>query len=152
MRLIAGKVMMDRHAPEGLCDTAESSYQDSKTLIEKWHGKGRNLYAITRFAPTSTPEQLAKAGQLKAEYPEVYVHTHLSENKNEVAWVKDLFPEQKRLSGRLSPLWVDGAAFGLCPLRTFGRCRELHALWRLPFAQLQTYSWAFPLKKPGKKR
>ena len=96
MRLIAGKVMMDRHAPEDLCDTAESAYSDSKALIEKWHGKGRNLYAITpRFAPTSTPEQLAKAGQLKAEYPEVYVHTHLSENKNEIAWVKELFPEQQ---------------------------------------------------------
>ncbi len=95
MRLIAGKVMMDRHAPEALTDTAQSAYDDSKALIEKWHGKGRNLYAITpRFAPTSTPEQLQKAGQLKAEYPDVYVHTHLSENKNEIAWVKELFPEQ----------------------------------------------------------
>ena len=96
MRLIAGKVMMDRHAPDALCDTADSAYKDSKALIEKWHGKGRNLYAITpRFAPTSTPEQLERAGQLKAEYPDVYVHTHLSENKNEIAWVKSLFPEQK---------------------------------------------------------
>ncbi|WP_419224937.1 guanine deaminase [Acinetobacter sp. A2] len=96
MRLIAGKVMMDRHAPEALCDTAESAYADSKTLIEKWHGKGRNLYAITpRFAPTSSPEQLARAGQLKAEYPDVYLHTHLSENPNEIAWVKQLFPEQQ---------------------------------------------------------
>ncbi|MEG0404731.1 MAG: guanine deaminase [Acinetobacter sp.] len=96
MRLIAGKVMMDRHAPEALCDTAESAYEDSKALIEKWHGQGRALYAITpRFAPTSTPEQLERAGQLKAEYPDVYVHTHLSENKDEIAWVKDLFPAQK---------------------------------------------------------
>ena len=96
MRLIAGKVMMDRHAPDDLCDTAETGYTESKALIEKWHAKGRNLYAITpRFAPTSTPEQLEKAGQLKAEYPDVYVHTHLSENKNEIAWVKELFPEQK---------------------------------------------------------
>lgn len=95
MRLIAGKVMMDRHAPEALCDTAESAYDDSKALIEKWHGQGRALYAITpRFAPTSTPEQLEKAGQLKAEFPDVYVHTHLSENKDEIAWVKDLFPAQ----------------------------------------------------------
>ncbi len=96
MRLIAGKVMMDRHAPEALCDSADSSYDDSKALIEKWHGQGRALYAITpRFAPTSTPEQLERAGQLKAEHPDVYVHTHLSENKDEIAWVKDLFPEQK---------------------------------------------------------
>ncbi len=95
MRLIAGKVMMDRHAPEALLDTVESAYSESKALIEKWHGKGRALYAITpRFAPTSTPEQLQKAGQLKAEFPDVYVHTHLSENKNEIAWVKELFPEQ----------------------------------------------------------
>lgn len=96
MRLIAGKVLMDRHAPEQLCDTPERAYQESKALIEKWHGKGRNLYAITpRFAPTSTPAQLEKAQQLKAEYPDVYLHTHLSENKNEIAWVKSLFPEQK---------------------------------------------------------
>ncbi|HRM15162.1 MAG TPA: guanine deaminase [Acinetobacter parvus] len=96
MRLIAGKVMMDRHAPEALCDSADSSYDDSKALIEKWHGQGRALYAITpRFAPTSTPEQLERAGQLKAEHPDVYVHTHLSENKDEIAWVKDLFPVQK---------------------------------------------------------
>lgn len=95
MRLIAGKVMMDRHAPEALCDSADSSYDDSKALIEKWHGQGRALYAITpRFAPTSTPKQLERAGQLKAEYPDVYVHTHLSENKDEIAWVKDLFPKQ----------------------------------------------------------
>lgn len=95
MRLIAGKVLMDRHAPEALCDTAETAYNDSKALIEKWHGKGRALYAITpRFAPTSTPEQLERAGQLKAEYPDVYMHTHLSENKDEIAWVKDLFPQQ----------------------------------------------------------
>lgn len=95
MRLIAGKVMMDRHAPEALCDSAESAYVDSKALIQKWHGHGRALYAITpRFAPTSTPEQLERAGQLKAEFPDVYVHTHLSENKDEIAWVKDLFPHQ----------------------------------------------------------
>ena len=94
MRLIAGKVLMDRHAPPELCDSPDTAYRDSKQLIEKWHGQGRNLYAITpRFAPTSTPEQLEKAGQLKAEYPDVYVHTHLSENHNEIAWVKDLFPE-----------------------------------------------------------
>ncbi|KOO11195.1 guanine deaminase, partial [Vibrio xuii] len=95
MRIIAGKVMMDRNAPEYLLDTAQSSYDDSKALIEKWHGRNRLQYAITpRFAPTSTPEQLAMAGKLKAEYPDVYVHTHLSENKSEVEWVSSLFPER----------------------------------------------------------
>lgn len=96
MRIISGKVMMDRNAPEYLLDTPQSSYKDSKALIEKWHNKGRLQYAITpRFAPTSTPEQLRLAGKLKAEYPDVYVHTHLSENKNEIEWVKSLFPERK---------------------------------------------------------
>jgi guanine deaminase len=96
MRMIAGKVMMDRNAPDYLLDTAKSSYDQSKALIEKWHNKGRLQYAITpRFAPTSTPEQLALAGKLKSEYPDVYVQTHLSENKDEIAWVKSLFPERE---------------------------------------------------------
>jgi len=96
LRMIAGKVMMDRNAPDYLLDTAESSYSDSRELIEKWHGRGRLRYAITpRFSPTSTDRQLAKAGQLLRENPGVYMHTHLSENQNEVAWVKELFPERK---------------------------------------------------------
>lgn len=94
LRMIAGKVMMDRHAPEYLIDTAESSYNDSKVLIERWHKVGRLQYAVTpRFAPTSTPEQLVKAGKLLQEYPDIYLHTHLSENVNEIAWVKELFPQ-----------------------------------------------------------
>lgn len=95
MRMIAGKVMMDRNAPDYLLDTATSSYRESKHLLKKWHRRGRLLYAITpRFAPTSTPEQLALAGKLKREFPDAYVHTHLSENKNEIEWVKSLFPER----------------------------------------------------------
>ncbi|KAM3112625.1 guanine deaminase [Phormidesmis sp. 146-33] len=94
LRMIAGKVMMDRHAPDYLCDTAETSYQESKQLIEKWHKNGRLLYAITpRFAITSSDEQLRLAGKLLAEFPDVYLHTHLSENVDEVAWVKELFPD-----------------------------------------------------------
>jgi guanine deaminase len=96
MRLIAGKVMMDRNCPEDLRDTAASGYADSKALIEKWHGKGRLQYAITpRFAPTSTLEQLTAAGRLAAEHPDVFVHTHLSENEEEVEWVRRLFPERR---------------------------------------------------------
>ncbi len=95
MRLIAGKVMMDRHAPAELCDTPESAYHDSRALIERWHGHDRLLYALTpRFAPTSSPEQLASAQRLRTEFPDVYVHTHLSENQAEVAWVRALFPER----------------------------------------------------------
>ena len=94
LRMIAGKVLMDRHAPEGLCDTPESGYHDSKALIERWHGVDRLSYAITpRFAPTSSSEQLQKAGQLLREYPGVYLHTHLSENISECEWVGELFPE-----------------------------------------------------------
>ena len=93
LRMIAGKVMMDRNAPEYLRDTADSGYRDSKALIERWHGRGRARYAVTpRFAPTSTPEQLAAAGRLLKEHPGVYLHTHMSESVDEIAWVRELFP------------------------------------------------------------
>lgn len=95
LRLIAGKVMMDRNAPDYLTDTARSSYAQSKALIERWHGKGRLHYAVTpRFAPTSSEAQLTLAGQLLREYPDVYLQTHLSENLQEIEWVKALFPER----------------------------------------------------------
>lgn len=93
MRIIAGKVMMDRNAPDYLLDTPQSAYDDSRALIQRWHNKGRALYAVTpRFAPTSTPEELTMAGRLLQEFPDVYMHTHLSENKSEIAWVQSLFP------------------------------------------------------------
>lgn len=93
MRLVAGKVLMDRFCPEVLRDDPESSYTDSKALIERWHGKGRLGYAITpRFALTSSDEQLAAAGRLAAEYPDVWVHTHLAENQEEVDEIAELFP------------------------------------------------------------
>ncbi len=96
LRMIAGKVLMDRNAPDYLTDTPESGYADSKELIERWHGKGRLHYAVTpRFAPTSSPEQLELAGRLFAEYPGLYMHTHLSENRKEIDWVKELFPERQ---------------------------------------------------------
>lgn len=96
MRLIAGKMVMDRNAPDYLLDTPETSYEDSKKLIKKWHGKDRFLYAITpRFAITSTPEQLHLAGVLRQEFPDVYVHTHLSEQQAEVETVAKLFPNSK---------------------------------------------------------
>jgi len=94
LRMIAGKVMMDHNAPEFLRDTAASSYQESKQLIEKWHKRDRLLYAVTpRFAITSTFEQLSYAGKLLAEFPDVYLHTHISENVQEVAAIADLFPD-----------------------------------------------------------
>jgi guanine deaminase len=86
--------MMDRNAPAGLLDTAQSGYDESKALIERWHGKGRNVYAVSpRFAPTSTPEQLAAAGALWHKHPGALLQTHLSENTQEIGWVRELFPE-----------------------------------------------------------
>lgn len=94
LRMIAGKVMMDRNAPEFLRDTALSSYLETKQLIEKWHKCDRLLYAVTpRFALTSTPEQLTNIGKLLQEFPDVYLHTHLSENVKEVEAVVAEFPE-----------------------------------------------------------
>ncbi len=95
-RMICGKVMMDRNAPDGLCDDVQSSFDDSQTLIDQWHGNGRQLYAVTpRFAITSTREQLVKAGELLKNNPSVYMQTHLSENKAEIEFVKELFPERE---------------------------------------------------------
>ncbi|XOZ34553.1 guanine deaminase [Halomonadaceae bacterium KBTZ08] len=96
LRMIAGKVMMDRNAPEGLCDSVTSGVADTRRLIERWHGRGRLNYAVTpRFAPTSSREQLAAAGSLLREYEGVYLQTHLSENTGEVGWVRSLFPEAR---------------------------------------------------------
>ena len=94
LRMICGKVLMNQNCPDDLQDTTESGYVDSKALIEKWHNTDRLLYAVTpRFAPTCSTEQLNKAGELLKEFPDVYLHTHLSENKDEIAWVSELFPD-----------------------------------------------------------
>ena len=96
LRAFAGKTCMDRNAPEGLRDTAQSAYDDSKALLTKWHGKDRLSYVITpRFSPTSTPEQLAAMGALWREHPDCLMQTHLSEQTDEIAWVKDLFPQSR---------------------------------------------------------
>jgi guanine deaminase len=95
-RMVAGKLLMDRNAPDGLTDTAETGYAESKALIERWHGRGRQLYSITpRFAGTSTPEQLALAGRLWAEHAGTYMQTHIGEDPAEIRWVEALFPEAK---------------------------------------------------------
>lgn len=93
LRMICGKVMMDRHAPAHLLDTAQSSYEQTRHLIHDWHGKDRLGYAVTpRFAPTSSPEQLTMATRLLNENPDVYLHTHMAENADECRWVASLFP------------------------------------------------------------
>nr|WP_320144845.1 guanine deaminase [uncultured Cohaesibacter sp.] len=94
MRVIGGKVLMDRNAPEGVRDTPQSGYDDSKALIAKWHGRGRAHYAITpRFAITSTPEQMESAQALAAEHPECYIQTHLDENHAEIEQTMALYPD-----------------------------------------------------------
>ena len=96
MALVAGKVLMDRHAPDGLRDEADGGAQaerDCIDLIQRWHGRGRNRYAVTvRFAPTSTPAQLAMAGGLLRADPSLHLQTHVAENRAEVRWVRELFP------------------------------------------------------------
>lgn len=93
LRMLAGKVMMDRNAPDYLLDTPTTSYEQSATLIDKWHKVDRLHYAITpRFAPTSSDQQLELVGKLAAEVPDAYIHTHVAENKKEIAWAKELFP------------------------------------------------------------
>lgn len=96
MLLLAGKMMMDSHAPQNILDTPQSSYDDSKTLIERWHKKGRALYTVSpRFALTSSPEQLELASTLFHEYQDVRLQTHISENKDEVKRAMELYPERR---------------------------------------------------------
>jgi guanine deaminase len=100
MLMVGGKVMMDRHAPDALCDTAQSSYDDSKALIARWHGRGRALYAISpRFAITSTAAQMAAAQALVGEHPHCYVQTHLSENDAEITYSMELYPDAPDYTG-----------------------------------------------------
>lgn len=127
LRMVAGKILMDRNAPESVRDTAQQGYDDTKSLIRRWHGRGRTLYAVTpRFAPTSTPAQLEACGALMREHPGVYLQSHVSENLDEVKWVAELFPEARsyldvyRRYGLLGPralyghaIYMDGADLAL---------------------------------------
>jgi guanine deaminase len=139
LRMAAGKVLMDRHCPEFLRDGVEEGLRDSEELIRKWHGQGRNLYAITpRFAPTSTDAQLRMAGELAAAHPTTFIQTHVAENRAECEWVKSLYPaarsyldvydrygllRERAMYGHC--IWLDerdfarmaesGAAAALCP-------------------------------------
>ncbi|WP_335685179.1 guanine deaminase [Sneathiella sp.] len=95
MRNIAGKVLMDRNAPDGLLDSPQTGYDQTKDLIAKWHGRGRSLYSVTpRFAPTSSPEQMEMTGAVWQEHPGTYLQSHISENLGEIAWVADLYPDR----------------------------------------------------------
>ncbi|OCX63435.1 guanine deaminase [Thioclava sp. SK-1] len=133
MRVFGGKTCMDRNAPEGLRDTAQSAYDDSQRLLTRWHGHGRASYVITpRFSPTSTPEQLMALGTLWAEYPDCLMQTHLSEQTDEIAWVKSLFPQARdyldtyEAFGLLGARGLYGHAIHLEP-REIDRLTELDA-------------------------
>lgn len=139
MRLVAGKVLMDRHAPDGLRDDVAQAERDCVDLIGRWHGRDRCRYAVTvRFAPASTPAQLAMAGALCRADPSLAMQTHVAENRDEVAWVARLFPEARSYldvyhrHGLLHPrsvlahgIWIDdtdravlrdtGAQVAFCP-------------------------------------
>lgn len=92
MRMLGGKTMMDRNAPEGLCDTAQSGHDDSRALIDRWHGTARCSYAITpRFAITSSEAQMEAVSALAAEFPDLHIQSHLSENKAEIELTAQLF-------------------------------------------------------------
>lgn len=143
LRMVAGKILMDRHCPEFLCDSAEGGARDSEDLIRKWHNRGRSLYAITpRFAPTSSEAQLGLAGELAAAYPDTFIQTHVSENHAECAWVRELYPKSRSyldvydIHGLMRPramfghcIWLDdddfarmaetGSAAAICPTSNF---------------------------------
>ena len=100
LRLITGKVLQDRHSPDGVRDDTEQSLVDTEALIQRWHGVDRLGYAITpRFAPTSTPAQLRGAGELAARYPDVWIQSHVAENLDEILWVRELFPLSRSYLG-----------------------------------------------------
>ncbi len=123
MRIVTGKVLQDRHSPDGLRDDVLQAERDCIDLIDRWHGVDRLAYAVTvRFAPTSTPEQLAMAGALCRADASLYMQTHVAENRAEVAWARELFPQARSYldiyarAGLLHPrsvlahcIWIDAA-------------------------------------------
>jgi len=127
LRMAGGKVLMDRHCPDFLRDTCDTGIRDSEELIQRWHNKGRAMYAITpRFAPTSSEAQLVAAGELARAYPDTFIQTHVAENSDEVSWVGELFPERRSYLqvyehyGLMRPralfghcIWLDDADFAL---------------------------------------
>lgn len=154
MRLITGKVLMDRHAPDALLDTAQQGYDDSAALIRRWHGHGRLGYAITpRFAITSTPEQLEAAGALWKACPDAWVHTHLAENRDEIERVAQLYPQRASyldvydhygLVGRRA-MFAHGVHLGDAD---FHRCHDSGAaIAHCPTSNLFLGSGLFPLRE-----
>ncbi len=158
LRAYAGKTCMDRNAPDGLRDTPQSAYDDSKRLLKKWHGVDRLSYVITpRFSPTSTPEQLMVMGALWRENPDCLMQTHLSEQTDEVEWVKSLFPQARDYldTYEAQGLLQEGALFGHAIYltdREVARIRETGAaLVHCPTSNTFIGSGLFPTMKMAQK-
>ncbi|KRB50755.1 guanine deaminase [Rhizobium sp. Root708] len=153
MRMVGGKVMMDRNAPQGLLDTPQMGYDETRQIIAEWHGKGRNHVAITpRFAITSTPAQMEATQALAREFPDLHIQTHLSENHDEIKFTCELYPEATDYTDIY-------ARYGLLGDKTlFGHCihlsdREADAMSEAgsvavhcPTSNLFLGSGLFPLK------
>lgn len=160
LRMNAGKTLMDRHAPDALLDTAQRGYDESRALIERWRGRGRLGYTVTpRFAATSTPGQLASAGALLAEFPDTWCQTHISEQRDEVAWTAELFPERIDYLdvydhyGLLGPRTLLGHGIHLTE-REWQRCHDsgttiVHCPTSNAFLGSGLFDWS-QAKKPGR--
>ena len=160
LRMIAGKTLMDRHAPAALLDTAQRGYDESAALIERWHGHGRLGYAVTpRFAITSTPEQLELAGTLLAGHPGVWCQTHISEQRDEVAWIAELYPDRLDYldvydhHGLLGPRTLLGHGIHLTE-REWQRCHDsgtsiVHCPTSNAFLGSGLFDWSMA-KRPGR--
>ena len=158
LRMIAGKALMDRNAPAALTDTAQRGYDESRALIAKWHGRGRLLYAVTpRFAASSTPEQMDMAGKLWAEHPGTYLQSHVSENRDEVAWIRKLYPERRNYLdvydhfGQLGPRAIYGHGIWLSE-EELHRCHDTGtAIAHCPTSNLFLGSGLFNVANASKK-
>ncbi len=148
LRLVAGKCLMDRHAPEGLTDDTEGGLRDTEALIQRWHGKGggadgaapgRLGYAITpRFSPGCSPKQLGGAGELARAYPSVWVQSHVAENHDEIRWALELFPSARSYLDTYDQ-------FGLLrPRSVYAHCIHLDADDRARMAATQTAAAVCP--------
>jgi guanine deaminase len=154
MRTIAGKCLMDRNAPEALRDTAQRGYDESKALIARWHGKGRALYAITpRFAPSSTPAQMELAGALWKEHPGTYLQSHVSENRDEVAFARSIYPERDGYLdiydhfGQLGPRAIYGHGIWLSDAELHRMHESGTAIAHCPTSNMFLGSGLFDLRK-----
>ncbi|MCQ2003521.1 guanine deaminase [Rhizobium sp. NRK18] len=151
--MIAGKTMMDRNAPDALTDTPHCAYDDTRAVIAEWHGNGRNRVAITpRFAITSTPEEMEVAKTLAAEHPDLHIQTHLSENKDEIAFTCSLYPEAKDYTdiyaryGLLGPKSLFGHAIHLSDREADAMSESGSVAVHCPTSNLFLGSGLFPMK------